>query len=164
MANKYITLQNGREKMIEASTVSAGSADAGKIFAVGSNGKYDPSLIPGIDVTAIEASENLSAGNYVNLWNDAGDIKVRKADASNDRPAHGYVNDTVTSGNPVSVYFEGANTGQSGLTPGARVYLGAAGVGTNTVPATPGSVIHQFLGIAISATEVNTDIDDEIVL
>jgi hypothetical protein len=44
------------------------------------------------------------------------------------------------------------------------VYLGTAGNPTHTVPATPGSVIHQFLGIAISATEINTDIEDAIVL
>ncbi len=164
MADKYQTLENGREKMIEATTVSAGAANAGDIPALGADGKFDPSLLPNFDVSAVVASEALSAGDYVNLWNDGGTVKARKADASNDRPAHAFVKTSFASAATATVFFEGANAGQTGLTPGARVYLGAAGAGTNTVPALPGSVIHQFLGVAISATEVNTDIADEIVL
>lgn len=164
MADKYQTLQNGREKMIEGQTSSAGVADAGKIVALGSDGKIDPSMLPAQDVTTIQASEALSAGDYVNIWNDAGTRKVRKADSTNDRPAHGYVKSAVALNAQATVYFEGANSGQSGLTIGGRVYLSAAGGVQQTAPALPTDIIHQFLGIAISATEVNTDIEDAIVL
>ena len=60
-----------------------------------------------------------------------------------------------------TIYFEGANDDLSGLTPGARQYLSTAGGRTQTVPTTG---LLQCLGIAISATEINTDISEEIVL
>ena len=113
------------------------------------------------DVKVAEASETLAAGDYVNFWNDGGTEKVRLADQSNDRPAHGFVLVAVTATNNATVYFEGANTGLTGRTPGARQYLSTNGDVTET-PQTTG--LHQLLGVAISATEVNTDIQDCITI
>lgn len=166
-ADKYQTLVNGRETMVSASDASAGVANAGDIVALDASGKLDPSLLPagvGPDIASIIASVALAAGDYVNIYDDAGTPKVRLADASNDRPAHGFVKTAVLSGASASVYFEGPNTDLTGLTIGARYYLGTAGAPTSAVPSLPGSVIHQLLGTAVSATSINTDIDDEIVL
>jgi hypothetical protein len=167
MADKYQTLQGGREKMIEATVVSTGVSQAGDIVALGADGKLDESVLPlGIaaDVKVLEATEALTAGKYVNIWNDGGVEKVRLADATNDRPAHGFVKDAFSIGQNATVYFEGGNSDLSGITAGTRYYLGAAGAATATVPALPTVVIHQFLGVGIDATTVNTDIADEIVL
>ena len=165
---KYLNLANGKRVLNKAKDVSAGAADAGEIVALGADGKIDLSMIPNIDVTSIVSFEDLAAGDYVNLFLDGGVVKARKADNSNNRPVHGYINDTVVAPAAVNVYFEGANANLSGLTIGARQYLGTVG-GTIETPLDPTNPtddgkLHQLLGVAISATEVNTDIQDCIVL
>ena len=114
------------------------------------------------DVKAMVASEGLNAGSYINIYSNAGVQNARLADASNDRPAHGFVKNAFLTGETASIYFEGANDDLAGLTVGARYYLGTAGLATITPRTAAG--LHQFLGIAISTTEINTDIDDEIVI
>lgn len=164
MAQKFKTLQNGRDALKEAIVVSTGVAEAGAIPALDSTGRFDESLMPvGIvaDVKLMETTEDLNAGNYVNIYNATGVQKVRLADASNDRPAHGFVKEAFLTGAQAKIYFEGANDDLAGLTIGARYYLSTAGA----ISPTPRSTgIHQFVGIAISGTEINTDIDDETVL
>lgn len=167
MADKYQTLQAGREKMVEATVVSTGISQAGDIVALGTDGKLDPSVMPagiGADVKVLETTETLTAGKYVNIYDDTGTAKCRLADATNDRPAHGFVNSPFAIGEMASVYFEGANNDLSGIIAGTRYYLGASGAATAVVPALPTAVIHQFLGVGIDSTTVNTDIEDVIVL
>lgn len=167
MSNKYLTLANGREVMKQSRVVSSGAASAGEIVALDSSGRLDVTVLPvgvGPDVTSLITTEALNAGDYVNIFNDVGVPKVRKADATNDRPAHGFVRDPHALSSTAVVYFEGPNDDKSGLTIGARYYLAAGGGVTSTPPSLPTSVIHQFVGIAVNATTINTDIDDEIVL
>jgi hypothetical protein len=164
MANKYIALVSGKLTNTEATVVSAGAGDAGEIVALDGAGKLDVSVLPvgvGPDVKILPTSENLAAGQYVNIYDNAGTATARLADKSNGRDAHGFVKAATTSPANAIVYFEGSNSDVSGLTPGARQYLSTTGGRTET-PQTTG--LHQFLGIAISATEINTDIDDAIVL
>lgn len=163
-ASKYITLISGRDTLKAATVVSTGATNDGDIIALDSTGKIDLSMLPaGVapDVKVMNSTEALSAGSYVNIYNVAGVQNCRLADKSNDRPAHGFVLASVSSGTNATIYFEGSNSGLTSLTPGTRMYLSTAGAATAT-PVTTG--IHQFLGIAISATEINTDIDDEIVI
>lgn len=164
MANKYIALLSGKLTNTEATVVSAGAGDAGEIVALDASGKIDVSVLPvgvGPDVKSLVTSANLAAGEYVNIYDNAGTPTARLADASNGRDAHGFVKAATTSPAAATVYFEGTNSDLSGLTIGGRVYLDTVG-GITQTPRTTG--VHQFLGIAISATEVNTDIDDCIVL
>lgn len=167
MADKYQSLINGRETMVEATVVSGGAGNSGDIIALDSSGRIDISVLPvgvGPDVSSILASEALNSGDYVNIYDNAGTPNVRKADATNDRPAHGFVRDAFSAASNAIVYFEGPNDDRSGLTPGSRYYLAAAGSITSTPPSSPTYVIHQFVGIAVNTTTINTDIDDEIVL
>ncbi len=168
MAQKPIQLVNGKLTQVEATVVSTGAADAGEIPALDSNGKLDVSVLPtgvGPNVKVVVASENIGAGKYVNIYNNGGVANARLADNSNSREAHGFVKDAVTSGNNATIYFEGTNDDLSGLTPGARQYLATAGSVTETPPTTAGGAqIHQLVGSAISATEIDADIDDCIVL
>lgn len=167
MANKYIALVSGELHEVEATVTSAGAGDAGEIVALDSSGKLDVTVLPtgvGPDVAVITASENLAAGDFVNIHDSTG-AKVRKADNSNDRPAHGFVKDAVTSAASATVYFEGANDDQSGLTPGGRCYLGTGGAVTQTAPTSGGGAsISQYLGVAVSATEINVELSDAIGL
>jgi hypothetical protein len=113
----------------------------------------------------ILASENIGAGKYVNIFDNTGTPNVRLADNSNSREAHGFLLDAVTSGSNATVYFEGTNNDLSGLTSGARQFLGTAGGVTATPPTfAGGATISQLVGTAISATEIDTDIDDIVVL
>jgi len=163
---KFMTLSGGKKVLTASNNSSAGAADANKIVSLNADGLIDPSMLTDSDVTNMVSSENLTAGDYINIFDDAGTVKARLADNSNGRPAHGYVKDTVTAPATVNVYFEGANANLSGLTEGARIYLGTVG-GIIETPLDPDTItgdIHQLLGIAISDTEVNTDIQDCVTL
>lgn len=168
---KFIKMQSGRliEEAVESVASTAGAADANKLIRTSGDGKLDPSLMPsglGADVLTLTASENLAAGDYVNVWDDAGTAKARKADASAaGREADGFVLNAVVSGQDASVYFEGRNTGMTGLTVGARYYLSAAAAGaaTTTPPSGSGNVV-QFLGRASSATSLAFEATDGVIL
>jgi len=164
MANdgKFLNLESGKKKLDQAINASTGAGDASKIVRTDGTGRLDSSLLPvgiGADTLSIEASETLAAGDFVNIFDDTGTAKVRKADATNGRDANGFVLSGVTSGNNIDVYFEGTNTQLSGMTIGARQYLGATGSVTET-PNTTSGQIHQYLGKASSATELNVELAD----
>ena len=112
------------------------------------------------------ASENLSAGNFINKWNDSGTAKARKADATTEgKQADGFVLVAVTIGNPVVVYSIGQINNQlSGLTVGTVYYLSTTPGGvTITAPSTPGNIV-QKLGTTSSATEMVFDPYDPLVV
>lgn len=163
MAEKFLKVENGRTTEKEAITSSAGAADSGKLVGLDGGGRLDPSVMPvgiGADVKALELTEDVSAGDYVNIFDDAGTPKARLADQSNDRAAHGFVKAAGLTGETVNVFFEGPNSGLSSLTAGARYYLASNGDITNSAPA---AGLLQFLGVAIDDTQINTDISDVIV-
>jgi hypothetical protein len=168
-AKKYLAMIAGRIAEVAGITSSAGAADDGKIPALDSSGRLDPTFMPvgiGADTATITASENLSGGDYVNTWDDGGTLKARKADATTSgKESDGFVLDAVSSGQPALVYFEGRNTALSGLTIGARYYLSAAipGAPTVTPPSASGNVV-QYLGRAISTTSMAFEATDGVIL
>lgn len=169
MADKYQTLQGGKGKLIEASVASTGVAEAGDIVALDASGKLDASVLPvgvGPDVKIVEASEALTAGDYVNIFDNVGTPNVRLADNSNGREAHGYVLAAFAITENAQVFFEGPNTAASSALAGQRAYLGTAGaiITTPLDPATQTGNLHQLLGSYVDVNEINTDIDDCIVL
>ena len=170
MADRYQTLDNGCKKLTEATTASTGVAEAGDIIALDGTGKIDISLLPngiGADVKVLEAFENIDAGDFVNIFDDGGTPKIRKADNSNDREADGFVLNAISAAATGTVYFEGGNTALAGLTPGDRYYLSTAGDVTST-PVDPdvaaAGTLHQYLGKASSSTEICVEMDDKVVL
>ena len=167
MADKYIYNNGGVLTEREGLQSSAGAGDAGKIPALDASGRIDNSMMPvgiGADTATIASSENLSAGDFVNVWNDGGTAKVRKADATSaGKHAHGFVLAAVTSPANATVYFEGTNTGVSGLTPGDQYLATTAGGATATAPSSAGNVV-QKLGVATSATSLNFEPQQPIVL
>lgn len=161
MADKYMTLENGKRKLQEAADTSAGVANAGDIVALNSSGQIDPSLLPTTGTKSIEVGEIVSAGDFVEIYDDGGTTKIRPADNSNGREANGYVKVGGAVAASVNVFFDGANSSLSGLTVGARYYLSTAGDVTAT-PLDPAvdTGIHQFLGVASSTTELCVQIED----
>jgi hypothetical protein len=168
MANDgtFINLEAGKQKRNEALEVSAGAGDAGKMIKTDSTGRIDNSLLPvgiGADTQDVVSFEDLVAGDFVNIFDDGGTPSVRKADATNGRDANGFVLSGVTAPALATVYFEGTNTQLSGMTPGARQYLNTSG-GITETPKTASGELHQYLGKSSSATTLNVELDDCIVL
>lgn len=171
MVDKVLRRLNGKNVQYTPATTSAGAADAGKLVALGADGKLDPTMYTagsGPASRSIPASEALTAGNLVNMYSNSGVLNVRKADNSNSRPAHGFVTAGVAALANATVYdLDGVITGLSGLTPGSEYFLGTAGAvitpALDSTTATAGS-IDQKIGVALSASELDTDDYDYVVL
>lgn len=156
-AKKFLRLVNGVFTEIFGIQTSAGAANAGDLVALDDTGRIDGSMMPvgiGADTAVMVASEALAAGDYVNVWSDAGAFKVRKSDATvAGKDAHGFVLAAVSSGANATVYFEGTNTQVTGQTPGPVYLQTTAGAGGATIPNASGNVV-QSIGVAVSATAV----------
>jgi hypothetical protein len=153
--------------ILNATNQSTGSADAGKTVLLGGQGRIDESMMPvgiGADVQVIVATEDLAAGDFVNIYNQSGEGKVRKADATTaGKEACGYVREAVTSGGQATVYFEGTNDQVTGQTPGFMFLSTVAGKATSMPPSGSGNVL-QRVGIATSPTTINFQMGVPIVL
>lgn len=153
----FLKLSGGRPTNTTAAASSAGVADAGRIPKLDGSGRLDQTLMPlgiGADAKTMTASEAIAARDLVNV---SGTGQIRKADASNDRPANGFVTAAISNGATGTVFFEGVIPGFSGLTPGSRYFLSdsVAGGVTATAVAAGAGKISQEIGVAISATEIS---------
>lgn len=168
-AQKFIARVAGRFKQIAGIVVSAGAANDGALVALDPTGKLDPSLMPsgfGQNTVPALASESLSAHDIVNLYNNAGTINVRKADATAEgKEANGFVIAAVTSGATATVYTEGnILSGLTGLTPGARYYLSTTPGQINAAPVSATGNVDQCVGVAASATTLVFAPEDPVTL
>lgn len=179
-APRFLANIAGRIKMIATIATSAGAADAEKVPSTNASGVLDPTLLNaattgnskvlmtkpdgtldpsvmpvgiGADTFTVVASEALAAGDFVNIWDDGGTAKVRKADATTEgKEAIGFVLEAVSAAGNALVYMEGKNTQLAGMTPGTRQYLATTPGGrTATAPSAVGNVV-QPLGDALNAT------------
>ncbi len=166
-ASKFLALINGRIREVFSTVTSTGVSDDGKIVALGVDGRLDNSVMPvgiGIETKSIQASENLNAGDLVNVWNSGGEFRVRKADATTSgKEANGFVLSTFSSGSQASVYLEGTITGLNSLTPG-RYYLSTTpGQATTTPPSGSGNVV-QYIGNSVSTSEITFEASEGVIL
>lgn len=157
--------------VLDPSILNAATSGANKILMTGADGRLDPETMPagiGQDAKTLPASEALAAGNIVNVWNDAGTAKARKADATAEgKEGVGFVLAAVASAANATLFFEGRITGLSSLTAGARYYLSAATPGAlvlaASLPSTAGNVV-QYIGTAVSATELDFEPGEPITV
>lgn len=163
----FLRLIGGIMSEIRGVQSSAGAGNADDIVALDATGRIDSSMMPvgiGAETKSVLASENLAAGDWVNVYNNAGTANVRKADATSaGKPADGFVLASVTSGNNAVVYTDGINTQLTGLTVGDVFLATTAGAGTGTAPSGASQVV-QRVGKAVSATEVVYERGDPITL
>lgn len=148
---------------------SGGAGSAGAVPELDGNGKLDQSFMPsgiGADTSVIQASENLAAGDFVNIWNSGGNLRVRKADGgTSPKRADGFVLSAVTSGQNATVYHEGQNNQLSGLTVGSEYFLSdSTAGGVTATPVSGAGKLHQSLGKAVSTTTIATEIQPPIEL
>jgi hypothetical protein len=112
-------------------------------------GELGGSMGTATTTVSIPASEVLTSGDLVNIWNSTG-AKVRRATASvANKEAHGFVISNYNPSDVVTVYLEGTNLYVAGLTPGVQFLSATAGLCSDTAPA---SKIIQRVGLAIDAT------------
>jgi hypothetical protein len=163
----YLDNVGGTLTQKRSTQTTAGAGDAGKIPALDAAGKLALGMMPvgvGAEVSTVTASEALVAGDYVNIWNDTGTPKVRKADATAaGKEAHGFVLAGASSASPALVYHEGTNTQVTGQTAGNVFLSTTPGLGTTTPPSGAGNVV-QRLGVAISATAVSFEPQQPVTL
>jgi len=165
----FLTLIGNKISEYAGLVTSAGAGDAGKIPALDASGRLDTSMMPvgiGADIANVVASEALAAGDYVNIYDNAGTPNVRKASATDaTKPAHGFVIAGFASAATATVYFRGANTGVTGKTTGTTYVLSAATPGAvvdvASAPAATGNVL-QVVGSATSPTQIETTITQPI--
>ncbi len=167
MADKYLKNSAGTLAEQEALVTSAGAGDAGKIPALDAAGRLSSTVMPvgiGADTASIVTSENLAAGDFVNIYDNAGTPTARKADATTaGKEAHGFVLAGTVSPAAATVYFEGTNTQVTGVTAGNVFLSTTAGGFTSTAPSASGNVV-QRLGVGITATAISSEIQQPIVL
>ena len=156
-AAKYLTLISGIKSLVSSLDSSAGAGDAGKIVALDAAGKIANNMMPtgiGADSATLTASETLTAGDIINIWNDAGTPSMRKADsATTGKEADGFVIAGVTAAATGDAILDGTISGLSALTIGAKYFISTSGGITTTAPSTVGHTI-QYVGKAKSATEL----------
>lgn len=160
--NKFLTVLNGIKTLVTGITTSAGVGDANKLISTNSSGKIDTTLLPaglGVDTVTATASESISAGDFVNLYNNTGTLTVRKADNSNGRDAKGFVLSAISNAATGTVYLSGQNTSVTALTPGTAYYLSTSGGVTTTAPTASGTII-QLLGYTLAATNLLFEYDE----
>lgn len=149
-------------------TATGGIANANKIVSLDNNGLLSQSMFPagvGDDITVVVASENLAAGDFVNLWVNAGALNARKADASTTgKYAHGFVLQGFTAGSSAQVFRRGQNTAITGVAPG-DIFLSDVTPGrTTSTPVTGTGKTSQRLGTAVSSTLIDVSIEQPIQL
>lgn len=155
--NKFLKLNPTTGLYEQEQAVTTQTANA--IPSTDSSGRLGLEQMPvgvGPAMTNMQISGNVSAGDFVNVYNVAGVGKARRADASDaTKPCSGFVLVGGADNDFLDVYFTGDNTACSGLTPGSRYFLSAAtpGAAVSTPPSGSGNVV-QPLGTAYSATSV----------
>ena len=147
--------------------VSTGAPDGGKIVSTDAQGKLDISVLPtgiGADTAIIICSEDISAGDFVNIYDNTGTPTCRLADATTaGKAAHGFVLQSVSAAALATIYFEGSNNQVTGLTTGIQYLHTTAGACTNVSPSTAGIIV-QKIGIATSATLINVEFAQTVEL
>jgi len=178
--NTYLDIDTttGRLKRQTASDSSTGATDAGKVVALASNGKIDPTMIDSTALggggDAILCTEALAQGDWVNIFLSGGVRKCRKALAQDGtKPAHGFVTAAFTSGSAATVYRSGTNTkiALTGFTTsdiGAALFLSPTTSGgcTKTPPTTAGQLLQRlgYISDVNTLVEAQLDFGYEIIL
>lgn len=110
-----------------------------------------PLTLPGVLATTVSivAGAILTAGQWVNIYNNAGTANVRPADMTDaTKPAHGFILSSYASSATATVYLAGVNTAipvgtYVAADVGKPAFLSTSGGTTLTPPATTGTLLQQ---------------------
>lgn len=162
ISTRFVTIQGIKKVLATATQVWDGTAN---VVATQADGFIDPSLIKDSEVLVREASEAITAGDEINIFNDGGTAKARKASSSGfGTRSMGYAENSAALGEDVTIICEGVKTGLAGLTIGAPVFLSLTAGAVTQTPPTGISEIWQKLGEAISADSYRLELGEAIEL
>lgn len=155
---KFLVINDSTQAVEEKAPVTSGGVgNAEQIPALDAAGRLSNDMMPvGIapETKTGNSFEALNANDLVYFKSDGTVAKASGVAGGN--YAQGWVETSVTLGNPAVVYFEGTITGLTGLTIGATYFLDDATAGGITATAPVGTnKLRQVVGTAISATELN---------
>ena len=133
-------LPNGTQEAKEAVYQSKGALSEGEVTGLGKDGKLHVSVMPdgiGEPTLAVIGTESIGAGKYVNVFDDAGTMKFRLADAAKGKVANGFLSsaftfDALEPDATATVHLGGRNS-IAGLTVGTRYFLGEDGEVTTDI-------------------------------
>jgi hypothetical protein len=127
----------------------------------GIKGDVGPQGLPGGEsYVDIVAGVTVGSGRFIHILPDGTGVY---ADASANRPAHGFNLASVSAGEALRMYANGQLTGLSGLTPGSTYWLSAATPGLHTI-SPPATGFIQPLGRAAAGDTLIVDINPLVVL
>lgn len=158
-------------EIVTKQTGGVGSEE--KIISTDASGRIDSSFMPtgiGTDTYSLVASEALSQGDYVNIWNDGVVAKIRKAIAEDLKIADGFVLDNFALNDTALAYKEGQNAfankeGGGALTIATRYFLSDTTAGTVTATSPTATGKHsQRLGKSTSTASISTEISKDTIL
>jgi hypothetical protein len=155
---KFVVIDDTTQSLGEVIPTQVGGSGAENLIpALDNTGRLAVSMMPsGVapEVKIGNAFENIAANALVYIRAD-GTVANATA-ASGGKYAKGWSQAAVTTGNPVTVQFEGTITGLTGLTIDAPYFLSSTVAGgiAATGPTASGT-LWQEIGVAISATELN---------
>jgi hypothetical protein len=101
----------------------------------------------------VEASEDISFGAAVNLYNNGGTLGARNANATNNtKPCRAFCSsvDGISSGTVGEVLVNAGTATISGLTPGTSYFLSTTNGLIANSPAVAAGNIEQFVGVAVT--------------
>lgn len=153
---------------------SSGAPDADKIISTDPSGKIDATFLPaealeGATYLDVVLGEDVNANDLVQVYNDGGTLKARKATAaSTPRRACGRSTESGTTGETKRVIIgdHDFTSAAHGFTLGddSPIFLSTtAGGMTHTVPSTGGQLI-QCVGFAIDANTIRFSAADRGLL
>ena len=153
MPDKYLRHNNAGGFTEVESTATGGAGKANQIPALDLSGRLDPTMMPtgvGAETSSIVAFGDVAAGDFVNVFNDSGNARVRKADASSaTAPAHGFVLEAALSGETATVYWGGLNNAVTGVTVGPHYLHTTPGASNHVAPSGSGQIV-QKIGVAVA--------------
>jgi hypothetical protein len=170
MIAQVLTLETGKKHLRRGTVVSTGPQSDGDFVSLDTDGRLNPSVMPVGMMSAVvfaRAIENLHSGDFVNLY-DSGDEKiVRMARANFEAPASGFVLQACAAGELAEIWCENRNTQMVNVSKGARYYLSVTHPGKAVVEdaqSVSGGLISQYIGVGVSDTHVDIEIDDHILI
>lgn len=147
--------------------ISQGAADAGKIPALGPNGKLDESMLPvieaeiDVDSTFVEVIlfEDAAGGSFINIFEEDDVVYGRLASALENKAADGFIKSTYVTGQTAKVYVGGKNEYLVGLIPSKYYFLSdvPGQVVSELPPFDSQPRLIQKLGKAVSETTMTFD-------
>lgn len=174
MAN-YLDLGTDGIQQRKAPATAGGAGNENKIPELNGSGVLPESMLPssalgGTTIVNATADGAISQHDLVEVFNDSGTIKARKADATSGtaRPATGRANAAAVDAAAVEVTVgpHSYNAGTHGLTLGADnpIFLSKTAGGRTQTPPLASGELTQVVGYAVTSTTIYLNIKDRGIL